>query len=178
MHFSFSFRPTSFKSIIIMFKVVPFNNYVVIRPFIFKVIFLSNYSSASDSERHLSSRCCSSSIDPSGMDQGGSGLTGQGSGRSRALLTGQTGFGVWSVGFVLRAAAKVVIHLQYRMSSLVRAHMHKQKNKMTMIQLDTLYIVQLSLYLPNATMHPCKETIKGKQKHLLYQVGLFVYKLG
>jgi len=33
-------------------------------------------------------------------------------GRGRVLCTGQTGFGVQSVGFVLWAAAKVVIHLQ------------------------------------------------------------------
>lgn len=76
----------------------------------------------SDSERHLSSAGCSSSI-----HKAGSGLTGQALGRGRALLTGQTGFGVWSVGFVLRAAAKIVIHLQYRTSSLVRAHIHGQK---------------------------------------------------
>jgi len=44
-----------------------------------------------------------------------------GLGGSGALLTGQTGFGVWSVGFVLRAAAQVVIHLRDRTSSSVRA---------------------------------------------------------
>lgn len=33
------------------------------------------------------------------------------SGRRRALPTGQTGFGIWSVRFVLGAAAEVVIHL-------------------------------------------------------------------
>lgn len=53
----------------------------------------------------------------SSIHKAGSGLTGLGLGRGRALLTGQTGFGVWSVGFVLGAAAKVVIHLQDRISS-------------------------------------------------------------
>lgn len=48
-----------------------------------------------------------------------SGFKGQGLGRGRALLTGQTGFGVWSVGFVLRTAAKIVIHLLYQVGFFV-----------------------------------------------------------
>lgn len=37
-----------------------------------------------------------------------------GLGWGRALLSDQTGFRIWSVGFVLGAAAKIVIHLQDR----------------------------------------------------------------
>ena len=103
----------------------------------------------------------------------GSGWRGRGLRRCGALLAG---FGVYSVGFVLRAAPEVVIHLQYRMSKLVRAH---HVMIMSKLRENLLFILslQLRLYLPKATMNPCKETAKGKQKHLLYQVGLFVYKL-
>lgn len=48
------------------------------------------------------------------IHKAGSPLAGRGSGRRGALPTGQTGFGVWSVWFVLGTAAKVVIHLKYR----------------------------------------------------------------
>lgn len=60
-------------------------------------------------EHHLSSTGCSSWIHKAGL-----GLNDVVLGRGGALLTGQTGFRVWSVGFVLRAAAKVIVHLQYR----------------------------------------------------------------
>lgn len=63
----------------------------------------------SDFEPHLSST-------DSSIHKARSGCTGLGLGGGRALPTGQTGFGVWSVGFVLGATAKVVIHLQHRIS--------------------------------------------------------------
>lgn len=52
--------------------------------------------------------CCSA------IHRDGAGFKGQVLGRSRAFCTGQTGFGLWSVGFVLWAAAQVVIHLQQK----------------------------------------------------------------
>ena len=60
-----------------------------------------------ESEQHLSSMGCSTWI-----HKAGSGLQGEGSGRGGVLLAGQTGFGVWSVRFVLRAAAEIIIHLE------------------------------------------------------------------
>lgn len=70
-----------------------------------------------------------------------------GLGRSRALVTGQTGFGVSSVGFMLGAAAKVVIHLQYRFSSQNTAK-HTQKDNVIGICTDTKYIFSASELVP------------------------------
>lgn len=62
----------------------------------------------------------------SSIHKAGSGGTGLGLGRGGAPSTGQTGFGVWSVGFVLGATAKVVIHLHHRISRYVTVYIHKQ----------------------------------------------------
>lgn len=70
-------------------------------PFIFCLfVFLESCS-----EQHLMCAGCCSAI-----HRDGAGFKGQVLGRSRALRTGQTGFGLCSVGFVLWAAAQVVIH--------------------------------------------------------------------
>lgn len=53
------------------------------------------------------------------IHKAGSGFKGQVSGRGRALCSGQTGFGLGSVGFVLWAAAQVVIHLFYQIGLFV-----------------------------------------------------------
>lgn len=126
MHFPFTFKLTSLKCIIIISQWNRlFYNYVVILPL---VIFHSSYSSAGwrflDFSMLSTFHLQAVSSPFIRLDQG---WQVRALGRGRVLLTGRTGFGVWSVGFVLRAAAKVVIHLQYRMSSLVRRHMHKHK---------------------------------------------------
>lgn len=77
-------------------------SYIVMLPYTVFFFFLSQVQNST----FFSAGCCSV------LHQAG--FKGQVLSGGRALCTGQTGLGLWSVGFVLWAAAQVVIHLKQK----------------------------------------------------------------